>query len=50
MDNRSLFVIGTDGRIAYVAKPFNAFSANAYTELGNVVDRLTKAMPGEGTP
>src|SRR3954452_14292927 len=34
MDNRSLFVIGADGRIAYVAKPFNVNSADAYTELG----------------
>jgi peroxiredoxin Q/BCP len=42
MDNRSLFVIGTDGRIAYVAKPFKVLSADAYTELGAVVDRLAK--------
>lgn len=50
MDNRSLFVIGTDGRIAYVAKPFKVLSADAYTELGSVVDRLTKSTPGGGTP
>jgi peroxiredoxin len=49
MDNRSLFVIGPDGRIAYVAKPFRVLSANAYTELGDVVDRLTKGTPGGGT-
>jgi len=42
MDNRSLFVIGPDGRIAYVAKPFKVLSADAYTELGAVVDRLAK--------
>jgi peroxiredoxin Q/BCP len=50
MDNRSLFVIGPDGRIAYVAKPFKVLSADAYTELGSVVDRLTKGAPGGGTP
>ena len=42
MDNRSLFVIGADGRIAYVAKPFKNLSADAYTELGRVVDSLAK--------
>ena len=50
MDNRSLFVIGTDGVIAYVAKPFNVLSGAAYTELGSVVDRLTRGAPGGGTP
>src|SRR5207248_4036125 len=49
MDNRSLFVIGPDGRIAYVAKPFNVLSAKAYTDLGEAVDRLTKGPPGGGT-
>ena len=48
MDNRSLFVIGRDGRIGYVAKPFNVLSANAYTELGNAVDRLSKTGTGSG--
>ena len=50
MDNRSLFVIGTDGRIAYVAKPFKVLSADAYTELGSVIDRLAKSATGGGTP
>jgi peroxiredoxin Q/BCP len=40
MDNRSLFVIGPDGRIAHIMKPFNVLSAGAYTELGNVIERL----------
>jgi thioredoxin-dependent peroxiredoxin len=50
MDNRSLFVIGADGRIAYVVKPFNVLSASAYTDLGSVIDRLTKTAPGGGIP
>src|SRR4051812_17404959 len=48
MDNRSLFVIGPDGRVGYVAKPFNVMSANAYTELGNAVERLSKTGAGTG--
>src|SRR5258708_12372055 len=34
LDNRSLFVIGTDARTSYVPNPSNVLSANAYTELG----------------
>src|ERR1043165_1380036 len=40
MDNRSLFVIGPDGRVAHVMKPFNQLSAAAYTELGSAIDRV----------
>jgi peroxiredoxin Q/BCP len=50
LDNRSLFVIGTDGRIASVVKPFNVLSAKAYSDLGAVVDSLTKVGRGGGTP
>ena len=46
MDNRSLFVIGGDGRIANVVKPFNVLSGKAYSDLGNVVDSLSKRLPG----
>jgi peroxiredoxin Q/BCP len=48
MDNRTLFVIGPDGRIGYIAKPFNVMSADAYTELGNAVARLGKTAAGSG--
>ena len=40
VDNRSLFVVGPDGRIAYVAKPFKVLTPSAYTELAAVVDSL----------
>ncbi len=40
LDNRSLFVIAPDGRIAYVAKPFKVLTPSAYTELAAAVDRL----------
>jgi peroxiredoxin Q/BCP len=40
-DNRSLYVIAPDGRIAYKVQPFRQNSADAYTELGAVVDSLS---------
>ncbi len=39
-DNRSLFVVGPDGRIAYVDAPFDEDDPGAYEELGEAVDRL----------
>jgi len=39
-DTRSLFVIGADGKIAYVTRPFRALVQGAYTELGAAIDRL----------
>lgn len=41
VDNRSLYVIGPDGKIAYKAQPFRQMVADAYTELGAVIDRLS---------
>ena len=40
VDNRSLFVIRPDGRVAYVTKPFKVMVPSAYTELAAVVDDL----------
>lgn len=34
---RVLFVIGPDGRIAHIMRPFAELSADAYVELGNAV-------------
>lgn len=48
VDNRSLYVIGPDGRIAYKAQPFRQSSADAYTELGAEIDKLSP--PGAGKP
>ena len=45
MDSRYLYVIGPDGRIAYTVKPFNVLSAKAYSDLGAVIDSLTKLIP-----
>lgn len=49
-DNRSLFVIGPDGRIAYVTRPFRVLSPSAYTELAAVVDRLSPQQVEDSTP
>jgi peroxiredoxin len=43
VDDRSLFVIGPDGRIAYVTRPFKVLTPGAYTELAAVVDSLAPA-------
>jgi peroxiredoxin Q/BCP len=40
-DNRSLYVIGPDGRIEFKAQPFRQMAAESYEELGRVVDRLS---------
>lgn len=45
MDNRSLYVIGPDGKIVYKAQPFRQMAEDAYTELGAVIDKV--APPGD---
>jgi peroxiredoxin len=47
VDNRSLYVIGPDGKIAYKAQPFRQLSAEAYTELADAVDKLSPPPPSE---
>lgn len=45
-DNRTLFVIGPDGRIAHVEAPFREIDPTAYRRLEAVVDSIV----GEGKP
>jgi len=40
MDNRLLYVVAPDGRIAYVAKPFKVMAQDSYTDLAAAVDKL----------
>ena len=47
LDNRSLFVIGPDGRVAYAARPFQELSAVAYEELAAAVDRITPPVQAD---
>jgi peroxiredoxin len=42
MTNRSLFVIGPDGRIAHVMAPFREIDPTAYVELADAVRRVTE--------
>ena len=39
LDNRTLFVVGRDGKIAYVADPFREIDPTAYAELKAAIDR-----------
>ena len=49
VDNRSLFVVRPDGRIAYVTKPFKVLTPSAYTELAAVVDSLAPPLKADST-
>ena len=42
LDDRSLYVIGPDGRIAYRAKPFRQLAADSYTQLGDAVAKAAR--------
>jgi len=39
LDNRSLFVVGPDGKIAHIQRPFREIDATAYTELGEAIQK-----------
>ncbi len=43
MTNRNLFVVGPNGKIAFVATPFREVDPTAYTELAAEVDKLSPA-------
>lgn len=43
VENRLLYVVGPDGRIAYTAKPFNPMVDDAYTDLGTAVKKASGA-------
>ena len=40
MDNRNLFVVGPDGKIAYRSVPFREIDPTAYTELAAAVGKI----------
>jgi peroxiredoxin len=40
LDNRSLFVVGPDGKIGYKATPFREVDPQAYTALGDAITRI----------
>ncbi len=42
MDNRTLYVIGRDGRVAHVMAPFRELDPQAYRQLAAAVDSIAK--------
>jgi peroxiredoxin len=40
IDNRTLFIIGTDGKIKHVMAPFREVDATAYEELSKAIDKV----------
>src|SRR2546427_10496858 len=46
LDNRNLFVVGPDGKIAYRATPFREIDPTDYKEVGTAIDRVAP-KPGE---
>src|SRR5213082_3398746 len=42
LDNRNLFVVGPDGKIAYRATPFREIDPTSYKELGAAIDRVAQ--------
>ena len=46
LNNRNLFVVGPDGKIAYRATPFREIDPTAYEELGQAIQRLAPVAPG----
>ena len=47
-DNRSVFVVGPDGRIELRMQPFNELAAQSYEKLGAAVARLVGPKEGGG--
>src|SRR5882762_6392377 len=47
LDNRNLFVVGPDGKIAYRMTPFREIDPQAYKDLAGAIDRVTP-KPAEG--
>ena len=41
LDDRSLYVIGPDGRVVFHTKAFRQLSSAAYTELAAAIDRVS---------
>lgn len=42
LDNRTLFIIGRDGKIAHVMAPFREVDATAYPQLEEAIERVKK--------
>lgn len=47
IDNRSLFIVDPEGRIAYVAAPFREIDPTAYEDLGAAIARIAPPIEDE---
>ena len=47
IDNRTLFVIDAEGRVAWRAVPFREVDPMAYVELGEALDRIAPVTEAE---
>ena len=47
LDNRNLFVVGPDGKIAFKMAPFREIDPQSYKDLAAAIDRITP-RPAEG--
>ena len=48
-DNRNLFAVAPDGKIAYTATPFRELDPTAYTELAAALDKLNPPAASGGS-
>jgi len=48
LDNRTLYIVGPDGKIAWRAVPFREIDPTAYVELGAAIDRVAGADSTQG--
>ncbi len=48
IDDRSLYVIDPEGKVAYTARPFRALSAASYKALEDALDRISP-LPADST-
>jgi peroxiredoxin len=50
LDNRNLFVVGPDGKIAYRDLPFREIDPASYATLGAALDSVARAPGGDPGP
>ena len=46
-ERRVVFVIGADGRVAHIMRPFKELVADSYTELGEAVSKAAGSIPAK---
>jgi len=44
-ENRTLFIVAPDGKIAYVARPFRVMAQESYSDMAAAIDKLSPPGP-----